>query len=456
MTQDILHKQKEFFNSGETKNVKTRKEALKRLQKILVAKENDICEALYADFKKPRFETLATETQMVLSELKFALKNIENWSLPKRVPSNLVNFPSADYIYSEPYGNVLIISPWNYPFLLSLSPLIGAIAAGNTVVIKPSEMTPNSSRILAEIIEKSFSKKYITVIEGGIEASQQLLNEKWNYIFFTGSTRVGKIVYQKAAEHLTPVTLELSGKNPCIVDETANIKLAAKRIVWGKFLNAGQTCIATDYILAHRNIKDKLVQELTKHITKAYGKNIQKTSDFGRIATVQHYQKLKTMIEGQKLIFGGDYNDDSRYIGPTLIDEPHSDSKIMQDEIFGPLLPIISYDSEGDIAENLKIYGEPLGLYIFSNSKKFQKRIVKRFPFGGGIINDTVMQITNKNLPFGGVGSSGIGGYHGKNSFDLFSHKKSIMKKPTWIDIPLRYPPYKLPLKLVKKMKHLF
>lgn len=456
MINDILHKQREFFDLGNTKEVRTRKNALKNLQKILVSYEDMICDALHADFKKPRFETLATETQMVLSELKFAIKNIENWSMPKRVRSNLVNFPSSDYVYSEPYGNVLIISPWNYPFLLSLSPLIGAVAAGNTVVLKPSELTPNSSRVLAEIIAKTFSKEHAAVIEGGVEISQQLLSEKWNYIFFTGSTRVGKIVYQKAAEHLTPISLELSGKNPCIVDDTANLKLAAKRIVWGKFLNTGQTCIASDYILAHHSIKNQLIEELKKCITKAYGDDIKNNTDFGRIATMEHYQKLKEKLENEKVVFGGNFNDSNRYIEPTLINEPHEESKIMKDEIFGPLLPILVYKSEEDIAKHLTKYGKPLGLYIFSNNRKFQKRIIKRFSFGGGIINDTVMQITNKYLPFGGVGNSGIGGYHGKHSFDLFSHQKSIMRKATWLDIPLRYPPYKLPTSIVKKMKHLF
>ncbi|MFD2588880.1 aldehyde dehydrogenase [Croceitalea marina] len=456
MINKIVEDQSIFFAGQKTKDVNFRKQALQKLKKEILKFEDVICDALYEDFKKPKFESLATETQFVLSELQYVLNNIAIWSKPQRTSSNLVNFPSTSHIYSEPYGTVLIISPWNYPFLLSMSPLIGAIAAGNTAVVKPSELTPNTSKVITKIIANTFPKEYVTVVEGGVAVSQELLKQKWNYIFFTGSSRVGKIVYKSAAEHLTPVTLELSGKNPCIVDSSAKVKLAAKRIVWGKFLNAGQTCIASDYVLVHKKVKDKLISALQHNISKAFGKDIAHSKDFARIATVEHYQRLKEMLEGENILFGGDSNDEDRFIGPTLIDSPSDKSKVMEDEIFGPILPIISYETERDIEKYISSYGKPLGLYIFSTNKTFQKKIINRYSFGGGVINDTVMQITNKSIPFGGVGNSGIGGYHGKYSFDLFSHKKSILKRGNWLDVPLRYPPYSIPINWVKKMKHLF
>lgn len=456
MIEDLVQSQRDFFASQQTKIVTYRKQYLKRLRKELVANEDAICDALYTDFKKPKFEVLATETQMVLSELKYIIDHLEFWSKPVKVGATWTNFPSSDWIYSEPYGNVLVIAPWNYPFLLTMSPLIGALAAGNTVVLKPSELTPETSKVIAKIIEKVFPKEYVSVVEGGIPVSQELLTKKWNYIFFTGSSRVGKIVYKSAAEHLTPVTLELSGKNPCIVDATASITLTAKRIVWGKFLNAGQTCIAPDYILVEKTVKDKLVEALKLNIRKFYGDPIEESNDFARITTDSHYNKLKGLLEGENILFGGTCKDVERFIEPTLVDEPGFKNDLMKDEIFGPILPIISYDSEEDIHKYVTQHENPLALYVFSTDKKFQKRIIDKYGFGGGVINDTVMQITNKRLPFGGVGQSGIGGYHGKHSFDLFSHKKAIIRKPNWIDIPIRYAPYNIPIKWVKKIKHLF
>ncbi len=452
----MIESHRSFFETQKTKSIKFRKEALIRLKKEIVKSEDEISNALYQDFKKPRFESLATETQFVLSELQYVINKIDLWSKPERTSSNLVNFPSSSYIHSEPYGNVLIISPWNYPFLLSMSPLIGAITAGNTVVLKPSELTAKTSGIIAKIIKNVFEEDYVTVVEGGVKESQELLKQKWNYIFFTGSSRVGKIVYKSAAEHLTPVTLELSGKNPCIVDDTANIKLAAKRIVWGKFLNAGQTCIASDYILVHKNVKSKFIAALKENIIKSFGENIQNSKDFARICTSNHYTRLKEMLTGENVIFGGDFNDSERYISPTLVDSPSMHSKVMEDEIFGPILPILAYENELDLDKYISKYGKSLALYVFSTNKKFQKRLLNKYSFGGGVINDTVMQITNKKIPFGGVGNSGNGGYHGKHSFDLFSHKKSILKRANWLDVPLRYPPYKIPIQWVKKMKHLF
>ncbi len=453
---DLLKKQRDFFATGKTKDVPFRKKALKRLQQEIILKEDAICDAIYADFKKPRFETLAAETQFVLADIKHTLKKLDYWVQPERVSSTLMNWPCSDYIYHEPYGTVLIIAPWNYPFQLAIAPLIGAISAGNTAVIKPSELTPNTSKIVSEIIERVFEPDYVTVVEGGVKISQQLLAEKWDYIFFTGSTRVGQIVYESAAKHLTPVTLELGGKNPCIVDETAAIETAAKRIAWGKFLNAGQTCIATDYILVHRSVKDELVKALEKSITRFYGENVEESPDYARTVNEKHYTGLKEMLKGEEILFGGQSNDADNYLAPTLINEPKMDSKVMEGEIFGPILPIISYENEADIDRSIKNYGKPLATYVFSKRKSFQKNIINKYSFGGGAINDTVIQITNKNLPFGGVGNSGIGAYHGKTSFELFSHQKAIIKKGTWLDPPLRYPPYNIPMKFVKMVKKLF
>lgn len=456
MIKQLVAAQNDFFATQKTKDVAFRKKYLKKLQREIIVQEDAICDALYADFKKPKFESLATETQLALAELTYAIKNIESWSEPKRVSGAWSNFPSKEWIQAEPYGKVLIIAPWNYPFMLAISPLIGALAAGNTAILKPSEFSVHTSKMISQIIKKVFPPEYVTVVEGGVEVSQQLLAEKWEYIFFTGSTHVGKIVYQSAAEHLTPVTLELSGKNPCIVDETASIALAAKRIAWGKFINAGQTCIAPDYILVHKNVKDALVDGLKKYITKFYGEVMEASNDFARIATDKHYKELKAMLEGQKVLIGGDFTDNDRYVAPTLVDEPKLNSKIMEGEIFGPILPLISYTDESELHQYISKYPNPLAFYVFSNDKKFQERLMSRYSFGGGTINDTVVHISNKNLPFGGVGQSGIGGYHGKHSFDLFSHHKSIVKRGTWIDVPLRYAPYTISMDMIKRIKHLF
>lgn len=452
----VLQEQRKFFATQKTKDIRFRKNALKKLRKEIIAREDDIADAIYKDFKKPKFETLALETQFVLAELKQTLKHIDFWSRPERISPTLINWPSSDWIYKEPYGAVLIIAPWNYPFQLAFAPLIGAIAAGNTAVIKPSEVTPNTSALISEIVQAVFMAEHVSVIEGGVDVSQQLLAEKWDYIFFTGSTRVGQIVYESAAKHLTPVTLELGGKNPCIVDETASINLAAKRIAWGKFINAGQTCIASDYILVHKSVKDKLVEALKENITKSYGQDIEQSPDYSRTVSEKHYLGLKAMLEGEEILFGGKSNDGDNYLSPTLVNEPKLDSQLMQGEIFGPILPIIGYESEEDIHKHIKNYGKPLATYVFSERKKFQQKIISTYSFGGGAINDTIIQISNKRIPFGGVGQSGFGAYHGKSSFDLFSHQKGIIKKSKWLEAPLRYPPYNLPMKLVKKVKHLF
>lgn len=453
---DIIESQHFFFTSQKTKDISFRKKTLRKLQKAIIENEDAICDALYADFKKPKFETLGTETQFVLAELKHTLQSIDHWAYPERKSASLMNWPSSDYIYKEPYGTVLIIAPWNYPFQLVFAPLIGAIAAGNTAVVKPSEATPNTSAIISKIIASVFALEHVSVIEGGIEISKKLLAERWDYIFFTGSSKVGQIVYESASKHLTPVTLELGGKNPCIVDQTASVALAAKRIVWGKFLNAGQTCIAPDYILVHSKVKEKLIEGLVQSVLKSYGTDIEKSPDYPRLVNKKHLKRLNTLLEGEEILYGGKFNEDDNYLEPTLVNEPKLDSRLMEGEIFGPILPIISYDDESDIGNYILRYGKPLAAYVFSNRKSFQDKIIKTYSFGGGAINDTVIQITNKKLPFGGVGNSGIGAYHGKSSFDLFSHHKAIVKKANWFDVPLRYPPHNISTKFLKKVKHLF
>ncbi len=429
-----------------------RKETLIQLLNAIVIHEDEIIEALYDDFKKPAFEAVLTETNYVITELKDTIKNLSKWAKPKKVFPSILNFPSTDFIYKEPYGKVLIIAPWNYPFQLALCPMIAAVAAGNQVVVKPSELTPKTSAVIRKIIEKIFHINHVECVEGGLEVSQKLLAERWDYIFFTGSPTVGKIIAKAAAENLTPVTLELGGKNPCIIDETANLKLAAKRIVWGKFINAGQTCIAPDYILIQKDMKSHFIAYLKTEITKAYGENPALSPDFARIINTKNWLRLANLIEEEKVIFGGQTDIENNYIAPTLIEENDMESLLMKEEIFGPLLPILSYEKEEDIKTIISKFEKPLALYVFSENKRFSEKIIKQYSFGGGCINDTVVHFSNKRLPFGGVGHSGIGAYHGRLSFDTFSHKKSIVKKANWLDIPLRYAPYNDKLKSIKKI----
>jgi aldehyde dehydrogenase (NAD+) len=433
-------------------NVGFRKETLIKLLDVIIKHEDEIIQALFEDFKKSPFESVLTETSYVITELKDTIKNIKSWAKPKKVLPSLLNFPSTDYIYKEPYGKVLIIAPWNYPFQLALCPLISAVAAGNQVVLKPSELTPKTSSIITKIIEKTFLKEHVEVIEGGVEITQKLLAQRWDYIFFTGSVAVGKIVAKAATENLTPVTLELGGKNPCIIDETANLKLAAKRIVWGKFINAGQTCIAPDYILIHEDMKSHFVDFLKTEITIAYGQNPKLSPDFPRIINEKNWLRLVSMIEPEKIIFGGQTDIEDCYIAPTLLEENSLDSLIMKDEIFGPLLPILTYKEEDEITTIISKYEKPLALYVFTDDNKFAKKIIENHSFGGGCINETVTHFSNKRLPFGGVGHSGIGAYHGQLSFDTFSHHKGVIKKATWLDLPMRYAPYNNKLGSIRKL----
>lgn len=429
-----------------------RKQSLIKLLNCVQLHEQEIIQALYDDFKKPAFEAVISETAYILAELNHTIKNINNWAKPQLVLPSLLNFPSTDYIYKEPYGKVLLIAPWNYPYQLALCPLIAAVAAGNQVVVKPSELTPNTSKIVAEIISETFDENHVKCVEGGVEIAQQLLAQRWDYIFFTGSVAVGKIVAKAAAENLTPLTLELGGKNPCIVDATANLKLAAKRIVWGKFLNAGQTCIAPDYLLVSNKIKATFIESLKKEITAAYGENPETSPDFPRIINQKNWSRLTAMLTNETLLTGGKTNSQDFYLAPTLVDEPSLDSLVMADEIFGPILPVLTFENEGDLASIISRYEKPLSLYVFSNNNAFAKKIIQNYSFGGGCINDTVVYFSNKRLPFGGVGHSGIGAYHGKLSFDTFTHRKAVVKKANWLDIPIRYAPYNRKINILKKI----
>jgi len=433
-------------------SVEKRKVLPKKLLVSIQKRESEIWNALQKDFGKPTFEGFLTETNYVISDLKYTIANLNKWSKPKRVWPSILNLPSSEFIYKEPYGRVLIISPWNYPFQLAISPLVAAIAAGNSVVVKPSELTFHTSQIITKIVEEVFDVKEAVVVHGGAEFTQTLLAQRWDYIFFTGSVAVGKIVAQAAAKNLTPVTLELGGKNPCIIGEGADLSIAAKRIVWGKFVNAGQTCIAPDYILVQAKEKYNFVELLKQEITLAYGENPQESKDLARIVNARHWKRLSELIDPAKILFGGQTDELQNYISPTIIDEPELESQLMKDEIFGPILPIISYHDENDLHKIIHRYEKPLALYVYSNDKKWAEKIITTFSFGGGCINDCMIHFVNKRLPFGGVGHSGIGAYHGKLGFDTFSHHKAIVKKPTWGDNPIRYAPYKNKLKWVKKI----
>jgi aldehyde dehydrogenase (NAD+) len=438
------------------KVIEYRKEKLIKLLRRIDFYESEITIALYKDFKKSAFEAFVTEINIVREDLKFTIKNIKNWAKPEWVLPSLLNFPSSDYIYKEPYGKVLIISPWNYPFQLALSPVIAAFAAGNQVTLKPSELTPNTSAFLSKIIREVFDIKEVVAVLGDAELAKSLLEKKWDYIFFTGSVNVGKKVYEAAAKNLTPVTLELGGKNPCIVDETGSIALKAKRIIWGKFINAGQTCIAPDFILVKSNVKEEFVQHLIIEIKKAYTENPQLSPDYCRIINKKNWSRLVELLESQNIIHGGISDEDDCYLAPTFVDQPNLQSNLMKEEIFGPILPIVTYDTFEDLKKIISPLPKPLSLYVFTENRSFRERCIQQFSFGGGCVNDTVIHFGNSRLPFGGVGNSGIGAYRGKRSFLTFSHQKAIVKRKNWLDITFRYAPYGNKLTKLKKMPKWF
>ena len=425
---------------------------LKTLQKSIIAHESEIFDALKKDLNKSPFEAYETEVGITLQELQYVIKHVRSWAKPKRVKTPLLHFKSTSFILSEPYGVVLIMSPWNYPLQLSIAPLIGSIAAGNCTLIKPSAYSPATSAVIAKIVRECFDEGFVAVVEGGREANQALLKEKFDYIFFTGSVEVGKTVMAAAAENLTPVTLELGGKSPCIVDCNTNLEITARRIVWGKCLNAGQTCVAPDYLLVHKDVKNDLLNSMKKYIAEFYGQHPHKSEDLPKIINRKHFDRVKELLNCGKTVVGGQYDEKTLKISPTILDDVSWDEPVMQEEIFGPVLPVLEFDDLSQVIETVNKRPKPLALYLFTTSKQTEKKILENIPFGGGCINDTIVHLATSYMPFGGVGESGMGGYHGRWSFDTFSHKKSILKKSNLIDIKLRYPPYRDKLSLLKKM----
>ncbi len=483
--QEIVKKQREYFNTGITKSVPFRMNALKKLRIAILINESRIFTALKKDLNKSELESYMTEIGLVMEEIKMLIKQTPKWAAAGYVRTPLAQFAARSFVIPEPYGVVLVMSPWNYPFQLSIAPLVGAMAAGNCVILKPSAYAPYVSQVMADILSECFPAKYITVIQGGRQENQELLEQKFDYIFFTGGMKVGKLVMEKAAKHLTPVSLELGGKSPCIVDKTADLKLAAKRIAFGKFLNSGQTCVAPDYLYVHEDVKDKLVKYLKWYIQEFFGANPLENPNYPKIINEKHYKRIMGLLEGETILTGGygrnrsyggnpgsgnkengarskaggngnagsrsivgsSGNDNNRgtdayWIAPTLLDHVTPDSRVMQEEIFGPVLPIMTYRRIAEVAEYVNGSPKPLALYLFTTDNRVEKYILKNISFGGGCINDTVIHLSNPYMGFGGVGESGMGSYHGKYSFDTFSHKKSIIKKANWIDLPMRYPPY--------------
>jgi len=449
---EILNNQRTYFNSGQTLDLAFRLNALKTLQRSIREHEKEILVALKSDLNKSAFEGFATEVGMVLEEINNSIRNLPRWVRIKRVRTPIMHFMSSCYRISEPYGISLIMSPWNYPFQLTIAPLIGSIAGGNCSVVKPSAYSPATSAVMTKILGECFQPEYITVIEGGREANQALLEEKFDYIFFTGSVSVGKTVMASASKNLTPVTLELGGKSPCIVDREANIDLAARRIVWGKFLNAGQTCVAPDYLLVHRDVKKEIINCMQKYILEFYGKYPCKNEEFPKIINDKHFRRIREYLNNGEIVVGGEVDDKSLRIAPTILDNIKWEDPIMQEEIFGPLLPVLEFSDISEVIFLVNSRPKPLALYLFTTSKEVETRIVRTISFGGGCINDTIVHLATSNMPFGGVGESGMGGYHGKWSFDTFTHTKSILKKSNLIDIKLRYPPYRNKLNIFKKL----
>lgn len=447
---ELVSKQRQFFRSGMTKNIDYRIGTLHKLRSAIASYENQIIEALKADLNKSEFEAYSTEIGYVLEEIRFTLKHLHTWVKPEKVRTPLTHFGSRSYIYPEPYGVALIIAPWNYPFQLTLAPLVGAIAAGNCAVLKPSELTPRTSEVLEQLIKEHFPEEYITVVKGDVETSQALLREQYDTIFFTGSVSVGKIIMEAAARHLTPITLELGGKCPCIVHEDANIRLASKRIAWGKFINAGQTCVAPDYIYLHRNIRDEFLQGLKDSMRELYGEHPIDNPHYTHIVSPKHFDRLQAFLSEGKIYAGGESDRNRLVIAPTILTDITWENAIMKDEIFGPILPVLEYSDISEVMEGIQHHPHPLALYVFTESKAVQQRVLKEISFGGGCINDTIYHIVSPYLPFGGVGSSGMGAYHGKGSFDAFSHRKSVLKQTNRFDIPLRYPHVKNGLKWIK------
>ena len=449
---DIVAAQEQFFNSGRTRDLDFRLENLSRLKKGIIQNETAIFEALKEDLAKSTYESFLTEVGVILDEIRLVSRRLKSWARPRKVKTPFYLWPASSRVYYEPFGRVLIIAPWNYPFLLSISPLVGAIAAGNCCVLKPSEYAPRTANIISEIVGSNFEQDYAAVIEGDANTGKALLGQRFDYIFFTGSENVGKVVMSAAAKFLTPVTLELGGKSPCLVDQHADMDTAARRIVFGKFVNAGQTCIAPDYLLVHQSNKDRLLELIRKYVNRFYGQDPRKSPDYARIINANHFNRLQALLKNGEVVIGGQSDPQDLFIAPTVITDLSWDAPVMQTEIFGPILPVFEFENLSEAVSIINERPKPLALYIFSNRPENCRKVIDEASFGTGCINDTVVQFANPHLPFGGVGSSGIGRYHGQASFDIFSNKKSVLKKSFAFDPPLRFPPYKNKLSILKKI----
>ncbi|WP_312343083.1 aldehyde dehydrogenase [Chryseobacterium binzhouense] len=437
---EIVQLQKDFFKTHKTKNLNFRKMYLEKMQDLIQKNEDSLYEAIEKDFGKSRFDTFTTEISFILNDIKYYLKNLKSLSKPKKVSTNLTNQIGKSRIYPEPLGNILVIGAWNYPYQLSLSPLIAAMAAGNCCILKPSEIAENTTKLMAKIINENFSPEYLYVFEGGVDETTELLKLQFDKIFFTGSTKVGKIVYEAAAKNLTPVTLELGGKSPAIVTKDANLEVAAKRIVWGKFLNAGQTCVAPDYLLVEESIQEQFVETLVKYIKQFdYQPNAE---HYTRIINNKNFERLLSLLDIDKIYYGGNYDRENLYIEPTILSNTNWEDDIMQEEIFGPILPVLTFSNFNIALNDIVGKEKPLSAYLFSNNSEEKQHFTQKISFGGGCINDVIMHLGNKNLPFGGVGNSGIGSYHGKFGFETFSHQKAILERVNWGEPNIKYPPY--------------
>lgn len=449
-----LKAMREYFNSGATKTYSFRRSQLLRLKDALTRYEDEIFQALYVDLKKNREVVHATETGLLVAEINSALKNLKKWMRPTPVATNLMNLPGSSKIYRDPLGVVFIIAPWNYPFQLSLIPLVGAIAGGNCAVVKPSEWAPATASILQKIIEMIYPPEYISIIqgEGSTLVPSIMKSFRFDHVFYTGSVHVGKSIYQQAAADLIPVTLELGGKNPAIVEEDANLAVAAKRIVLGKFINAGQICVAPDYVLVDEHIKNRFIEQLKNTILNFYGENPAESEEYGKIINERRFDKILSYLKEPELVFGGQHDRSRLFIAPTIIKDPSPDSELMNEEIFGPILPVVGYRSAEEAKSIIARNPNPLSLYVFTSSAEKEKNWIEQIPFGGGCVNNAAWQFTNHHLPFGGIGKSGIGAYHGRHSFEIFTHAKPVMKTPVWIDLPLKYPPFSGKMKWFKRL----
>lgn len=451
---NLLEKQRDYYRSGATVPVSFRVEQLKKLYGAVKKYENEIGMALTEDLGKSRYEGFMCEIGLVLSEISYLIRHVKRFAKRKTVYTPLAQFPSHSFKQPVPYGNTLIMSPWNYPFLLTVEPLADAIAAGNTAIVKPSAYSPATGRIIEKIISECFLPQYVAVVTGGRAENSALLEQKFDFVFFTGSQAVGKEVLRHTAEHLTPAVLELGGKSPCIVDASANLRLAAKRIVFGKYLNCGQTCVAPDYILCESSVKKEFLTEVIRQIKAQYGEKPLENKDYGKIINEKHFSRLCGLIDGGKVVFGGETNAETCQIAPTVMDGVTAADAVMGEEIFGPIMPIITFDSFESVVSELKNTAKPLALYIFSRDKKHIKTVTSELSYGGGCINDVVIHLATSEMGFGGVGESGMGSYHGKDGFDAFSHYKSIVDKKLWLDLPMRYQPYKS--KLYERLLQIF